>query len=88
MKKLITIGYVVAILVSGVGFAKASNDTMTASVKSSAYPTSAQFCSLGQEFFHDGTPLNAVVEALRESPIHNEDKLLVVQCFINEMNKA
>lgn len=88
MKKLITAVYATALLVSGIGFAKASSDTITVTVNQSVYPTSAQFCGLGQEFFHDGTPLNAVVQALKESPIHNEDKLLVVQCFINEMKKA
>ncbi|QBQ80904.1 hypothetical protein MM01_00069 [Escherichia phage vB_EcoS_MM01] len=87
MKKLITAVYAAAILASGIGFAKASADTMTTTVNQIAYPTSAQFCSLGQEFFHDGAPLNAVIDALKESPIHNEDKLLVVQCFINEMKK-
>lgn len=88
MKKLITSVYAAALLASGIGFANASTDTMTTTASKIAYPTSAQFCSLGQEFFHDGTPINAVVEALKESPIHKEDKLLVVQCFINEMNKA
>lgn len=88
IKKLITVVYAAALLASGIGFAKASGYTMRATAKQLSYPTSAQFCSLGQEFFHDGTHLNAVVEALKESPIHNEDKLLVVQCFINEMKKA
>lgn len=88
MKKLITAIYAAALLASGIGFAKASDDTMTITAEQLSYPTSAQFCSLGQEFFHEGTPLNAVIEALKESPIHNEDKLLIVQCFINEMKKA
>lgn len=88
MKKLITAIYAAALLASGIGFAKASADTMTTTVKQIAYSTSAQFCSLGQDFFHEGTPLNSVIEALKESPIHNEDKLIVVQCFINEMKKA
>lgn len=88
MEKLITIGYISAVLASGIGFAKASTDTMTTTASQIAYPTSAQFCGLGKEFFHDGTPMNAVIEALKESPIHNEDKIIVVQCFINEMKKA
>lgn len=88
MKKLITAVYAAALLASGIGFAKASTDTMTITASQPAYPTSAQFCSLGKEFFHDGTALNSVIEALKDSPIHNEDKLIVVQCFINEMNKA
>lgn len=88
MKKLITIGYITAVLESGIGFAKASTDTMTTTASQIAYHTSAQFCSLGQEFFHDGTPMNTVIEVLKKSPIHNEDKIIVVQCFIDEMKKA
>lgn len=88
MKKLITVLYAAALLASGIGLAKVSTNTMTTTAKQLSYPTSSQFCSLGQEFFRDGTPLNTLIEALKESPIHNEDKLLVVQCFINEMKKA
>lgn len=88
MKKLIATVYAAALLASGISFAKASNDTITSNARQLSYPTSAQFCSLGQELFHEGTPLNAVIEALKESPIHNEDKLLIVQCFINEMKRA
>lgn len=88
MKNLIAAVYAAALLASGIGFAKASTDTMTTNAERLSYHTSSQFCSLGQEFFREGTPLNAVVEALKESPIHKDDKLLVVQCFINEMKKA
>lgn len=88
MKNLIAAVYAAAILASGIGFAKAITDTMPTNAERLSYHTSAQFCSLGQDLFHEGTPLKAVVEALKESPIHKDDKLLVVQCFINEMKKA
>lgn len=61
MKKLIAAVYAAALLAYSIGFAKASADTMTTNAERLSYPTSAQFCRFGQEFFHEGTPLNAVI---------------------------
>lgn len=85
MKKLITIGYIAAVIASGIGFAKA--DTIEVSVSA---PTinSVQLCNLGVEMFYDGVDINSLVEALKESQLHVEDKLIVVNCFIEEMKKA
>lgn len=85
MKKLITIAYIAALLASGISFAKA--DAIQVSVSA---PTinSVQFCNLGVELFYDGIDINSLVEALKESQLHVEGKLIVVSCFIEEMKKA
>ncbi|QXV76194.1 hypothetical protein bas01_0063 [Escherichia phage AugustePiccard] len=85
MKKLITIGYIAAVLASGIGFAKA--DTIKVSVST---PTinSVQLCNIGAELFHDGIDIKNLVEALKASKLDTEDKLIVVNCFIAEMEKV
>lgn len=85
MRKLITTGYIAALLASGIGFAKA--DTIKVSVSAPAI-NSVQFCNLGVEMFYDGVDINSLVEALKESQLHVEDKLIVVNCFIEGMKKA
>ena len=85
MKKLITIGYIAAVLAYGVGFAKA--DTIKVSVSA---PTinSVQLCNIGVELFRDGIDINSLVEALKASKLDTEDKLIVVNCFFAEMKKV
>ena len=86
MKKLITIGYVTALVMSGIGFAKADN--ITVSVNEMRYPNSHELCQIGVDMFRDGVGINDVLEALKSSPIHVEDKLIIINCFIAERDKV
>lgn len=86
MKKLITIGYVVALIASGFGFSNA--ETMNVSTDAPRYPNSQELCQIGVEMFRDGVGIQDVVEALKSSPIHVEDKLIIINCFIAEKGKV
>lgn len=85
MKKLITIGYIAAVLASGIGFAKADTIEVTASAPTT---NSVQLCGIGVELFYDGIDLVSLVESLKASELDVEDKLIVVNCFIAEMKKV